>query len=235
MKAFTIDAENNITVYASPAAVPATEGIDVFTSQVFLARLAIAWPGARLIEIWNSIPGVKPVNKFTNRAKGVSRIWAAIQTLAPAEAPAAEPAANAATRGKKTPKGARAKQIQSLVEDNGYSRKDAATLADAGFAEAPSTTRATRAKKAATAPASANGGPRQGSKLDQVIAMLQRQGGARLEDIMSAMGWQPHTARALMSAGGALTKKYGLTVTSTKEPDGRRFYSLPAAVTSGAR
>jgi hypothetical protein len=45
---------------------------------------------------------------------------------------------------------------------------------------------------------------------------------------MAEMGWQSHTTRALMSAGGCLAKKHGLTVVSTKEADGERTYSIKA-------
>jgi hypothetical protein len=40
-----------------------------------------------------------------------------------------------------------------------------------------------------------------------VIAMLKREGGTTLEEIMNAMSWQKHTTRAMMSAGGSLAKK----------------------------
>ena len=66
--------------------------------------------------------------------------------------------------------------------------------------------------------------PREGSKTSQVIAMLKREGGATLEEIMTAMGWQQHTTRALMSAGGSLTKKHGLVVTSQKVGDQRTYF-----------
>jgi hypothetical protein len=42
MKAFTIDAENNIVVHASAKAAPKTEGTELFTSQDALAELAAA-------------------------------------------------------------------------------------------------------------------------------------------------------------------------------------------------
>ena len=45
---------------------------------------------------------------------------------------------------------------------------------------------------------------------------------------MTEMGWQSHTTRALMSAGGALAKKHGLTVVSTKGENGDRIYSIKA-------
>ena len=37
------------------------------------------------------------------------------------------------------------------------------------------------------------------------------------------MGWLKHTTRAMLSAGGALTRKHGLVVTSEKVGDKRVF------------
>ena len=53
--------------------------------------------------------------------------------------------------------------------------------------------------------------------------MLKRAGGATLEEMCKKFGWLPHTTRAMMSAGGSLTKKHGLTVTSEKVADERRY------------
>jgi Protein of unknown function (DUF3489) len=39
------------------------------------------------------------------------------------------------------------------------------------------------------------------------------------------MGWQKHTTRALLSAGGSLTKKHGFVVTSEKIGE-QRTYSI---------
>ena len=55
--------------------------------------------------------------------------------------------------------------------------------------------------------------------------MLKREGGVTLEEIMTAMGWQKHTTRAMLSAGGALTKNHGLTVISEKVGE-HRCYSI---------
>src|ERR1022692_4166777 len=66
MKTFTIDNDNNITAFPTPdhaeAAVGA--GAQPFTSQKQLAELAATWPAERLVEIWNSLPGVEPVKSF---------------------------------------------------------------------------------------------------------------------------------------------------------------------------
>ena len=43
--------------------------------------MAAEWPTARLVEIWNSLPGVTPVTKFKDRKTAAGRIWKAIQTL----------------------------------------------------------------------------------------------------------------------------------------------------------
>src|ERR1039457_6221514 len=79
MKYFTIDAENNITAHANRQAARDT-GAGVFSTEVQLADL-IGPNNQRLIEIWNSLPGVKPVTKFANRKVATERIWKAIQSL----------------------------------------------------------------------------------------------------------------------------------------------------------
>jgi hypothetical protein len=45
--------------------------------------LAATWPGSRQVEIWNSLPGVEPVERFTSRQVAAARIWKAIQNLQP--------------------------------------------------------------------------------------------------------------------------------------------------------
>jgi hypothetical protein len=58
-----------------------------------------------------------------------------------------------------------------------------------------------------------------------VIAMLKRPGGTTLEEIMAKMEWQKHTTRAMLSAGGSLTKKPRLVVVSEKVGD-KRIYPI---------
>jgi hypothetical protein len=78
MSTFLIDAENNITALDSPDHAEAGQ---TFTSEDELGQLFAAWPASRLIEVWNSIPGLTPVRKFRDRSTAVSRIWRAIQSL----------------------------------------------------------------------------------------------------------------------------------------------------------
>jgi hypothetical protein len=192
MKHFTIDAENNITVHASRKAARETDA-GVFATEEQFADL-IGPDNKRLIEIWNSLPGVKAVTKFTSRKTASERIWKALQSLGEAT-PAATPEPSAP----QTP--------------------------DVAPEEAPAKTKPSRAKKTSVAATKASG-PREGSKTSRVIEMLKRKGGVTLQELMTEMGWQQHTTRALMSAGGSLAKKHGLTVVSTKGENGDRVYSL---------
>src|ERR1035437_10629690 len=57
MKTFTIDNENNISVFATQeeAAAATATPFDSFASQQELADLAAHWPAERLLAVWNSL------------------------------------------------------------------------------------------------------------------------------------------------------------------------------------
>jgi hypothetical protein len=92
--------------------------------------------------------------------------------------------------------------------------------------EQPATQKSTRKSKTVTGEKVAKA-PREASKTSRVIEMLKREGGATLDEIMTEMGWQKHTTRAMLSAGGSLTKNHGLVVTSEIVGD-KRTYSIKA-------
>ena len=101
---FTIDCDNNITAFATQAEAQQANiaGAEFFASVEDLAALAANWPSSRLIEVWNSIPGLTPVKKFTDRKTAIARIWKAVQSLgAPAAQEGAQGAPEAATTTKK--------------------------------------------------------------------------------------------------------------------------------------
>src|SRR5450631_3950936 len=105
MKTYTIDHENNITAHGSEH--EAGEG-EAFGSQLELADLAATWEANRLIEVWNGIPGLTPVKKFTDRQSAVGRIWKAIQSLDGGGAvETAEPSKAATTPARKPAKKAK--------------------------------------------------------------------------------------------------------------------------------
>ena len=70
------------------------------------------------------------------------------------------------------------------------------------------------------------GSARDGSKAAKVLDLLKRPEGASLKELMKSTGWQPHSVRGFLS--GAIRKKMGMTVTSTKTEDGERTYSIKA-------
>ena len=118
----------------------------------------------RLIEIWNSLPGVIPVKKFANRKIATERIWKAIQGLG---GPAASVAEEALSDSNGTPDSV-ADEHQSEIESAAGNVEASASpeageqLATAG-AQAPDVTPAkAKATKKATAAKNAPKGKKKG-------------------------------------------------------------------------
>ena len=221
MKNFTIENEtNNITVHGSAKEAEAVPDSERFGTEAALAKLAANWPAGRLVEIFNSLPGVTEIKKFKDRATAVSRIWKAIQTLGQDEPVVGAPETVEVTPHEATPIEPAIPETPALAPDTDV----APQTPDVAPEAAPAKVKATRVKKASKT-ATELGTPREGSKTSQVIATLKREGGTTLEDIMTAMGWLKHTTRAMLSAGGSLTKKHGLVIVSEKIGD-KRVYSI---------
>ncbi len=197
---FTIDTDNNISAFATPeeAAASTATPSESFSSEKELAALATGWPAERLIAIWNSLPGVKPVKGFKSAKVAGSRIWERVQSLGEPAKPKAE---RKAQRGAQAAKGAPA--------------KPKATKKAKPAKNAPKPPRKAKTGKAKSV--------REGSKTAQVVAMLQRKNGATLTEIMEEMDWQRHTVRGFMA--GAM-KKAGYTVESFKPEGGERTYRI---------
>jgi Protein of unknown function (DUF3489) len=70
----------------------------------------------------------------------------------------------------------------------------------------------------------ANRTPRAGSKLAQVVEMLEGEAGATIAEIMAATDWQQHTVRGALA--GSITKKLGRTLTSEKIEGRGRVYRV---------
>ena len=232
MKTFTIENEtNNIIAHATKREAAAVPNADSFSSSEELAELAANWPAPRLIEIWNSIPGNTPVKKFTDRKTAATRIWKAIQSLGdslPAEA-ATEPAQTEASPDMPLSDEApvpESEQVQPETPASQHESHVSAQAPDVAPEETKATKKATRQKKTPTGEQTPKA-PREESKTNRVIEMLKREGGVTLEEIMTAMAWQKHTTRAMLSAGGSLTKKHGLVVISKKVGE-KRVYSIKA-------
>jgi hypothetical protein len=125
MPTFTIDAENNITVFASSKDIAGKEeGTETFSSAEELVALATKWPGVRLVEIWNSLPGVEPVERFTSRQVAMTRILKAIQHLQPGGgADRRRPAAKQGSAKKEA-----SRKVQPAVRENSKTARVIALL-----------------------------------------------------------------------------------------------------------
>jgi hypothetical protein len=66
------------TVMAATDAGEAVPG-SVFSSETELRRLLRDWQMRLLVELWNRLPGVRPVTKFENRDIAIARLWRALQ------------------------------------------------------------------------------------------------------------------------------------------------------------
>jgi len=199
---FTIENEsNNIMAHTTVQDAEAVPNAERFRNEAGLAKLAADWPAARLVEIYNSLPGVSPIKKFTDRKTAAGRIWKAIQSL----------------RRSLPDKGA---------EQTGVTVPPIAPqTADVAPTEASTdskTTRTDKAPKAATQPK----GARVGSKTAIVLGLLKRAGGVTSKELMETTDWQPHSVRGFLS--GTVGKKMGLKVVSAKAESGERSYSIPA-------
>jgi hypothetical protein len=216
MKTFTIDAENNITTHASAEEAAAAAGTDHFNSAAELSALAANWPGERLVEIWNSLPGATPVKKFTNRKTAIVRIWKAIENLGEPEAAkkatVAEQGAHVAPEKAASTKGA--------TQKKGAPKGRATAKGGKAKAAAPKKEAKAGKKAARTKEASA---PRAESKSAKVIEMISRAQGASLSAIMKATGWQAHSVRGFISTAA---KKHKLKIESTKTDAGDRVYTI---------
>jgi Protein of unknown function (DUF3489) len=186
MKTFILDADHNITAYASQQkASSAVPSGDAFTTAAGLKAALKNYPATVAVGIWNNLTGVTSVKKFKDAATAAGRIFAELQKLGGPDA--AEPANTAAPNTTSAPRG------------------DAKPVT------------ATKATKRST------NEPRATSKTAQLIEMLKRPRGATLEEVMAEFGWQVHTTRAIMSAGGSLAKKHGIRVISEKVDDSRTY------------
>ncbi len=70
--------DNHVTVLAAP---PSSAPVDAIVIEAIKSMDARRFPTARLTAIWNALSGVTPVKRFTDRASGLKRLWAALEAL----------------------------------------------------------------------------------------------------------------------------------------------------------
>jgi hypothetical protein len=91
-------------------------------------------------------------------------------------------------------------------------------------AEEPPTAPAEDSSQPAPATAPRERKTREGTKQALVIEMLRRPEGASIAEIVEATQWTSHTTRGFMA--GAIKKKLGMAIESTKDDERGRIYRL---------
>ena len=86
-----------------------------FESEEGFRGAAAEWPMKRLVEAWNSVPGVIPVRKFENRETALRRIWSALQPQTTAAFPAARSRSVSRKPGATFREGSKAAQVHALL------------------------------------------------------------------------------------------------------------------------
>ncbi|MGI8958358.1 MAG: DUF3489 domain-containing protein [Bryobacteraceae bacterium] len=124
MQFFEVTDDNEVLRISDDPPGEADQNGSRFASEEELGEIAAEWPMKRLLEIWNRLPGVRPVGRFENRKIAIARIWRATQHTG-------EPAGHAvlartATRNRKAfREGSKGAQVGFLL-----SRPEGATLSE---------------------------------------------------------------------------------------------------------
>jgi hypothetical protein len=84
---------------------------------------------------------------------------------------------------------------------------------------APPTSRATIGPTTSLAP------PREGTKISNVLELLQRDQGATLDEVIAATGWLPHTSRAALTG----LRKRGYGISRRARTEGGFAYAISVA------
>ena len=119
----------------------------------------------------------------------------------------------------------------AYVGDEGNSREDVEQTASSS--QQPSAPDPSSAGAKATAPARPSA-PRGGTKLAEVVELLQRDRGATIDQLIDATGWLPHTTRAALT--GLRKRGFALAIDRTDKERGSiyRIEKDPAAEKSAA-
>ena len=187
MPTYCIDTENNLAVHPDKDAAIKEAGAAgaAFATETELSEATALWPASRLVDVWNGFAGAPPfaelkeVKRFTDRKSAVTRIWTADQRLGEA----LEEEMNIA------------EQDMLRAQQDVLSATKARKPAKAARTAAPKASAKPKATKDATsqddAPAPKQ---REGTRKTTVVALLERAGGATLEEIMAETAWQKHDA-----------------------------------------
>jgi len=217
MPTYSIDTENSLAVHPDKDAAIKEAGAAgaAFATEAELSEATALWPASRLVDIWNSFAGAPPfaelkeVKRFTDRKSAVTRIWNAAHRLGEAleeEMKIAE-------------------QDMLRAQQEMLNATKATKPAKVARTAAPKASAKPKAGQDATSTGDAPAPKqREGTRKATVVALLEREGGATLEEIMSATSWQKHSVRGFISTLGS---KHGYTIVSARrETDKARVYAI---------
>jgi hypothetical protein len=241
MPTYSIDTDNNLAVHPDKDAAMKAAGATgaAFATEAQLGAATALWPGSRLLEVWNNVAGAPPfaelkeVKRFTDRKSAVTRIWAAAQCLGETLEEAMKIAEQDMLRAQ-----------QEMMSGAKAARR--AKVKNTAAPNAPARPKATKdATSSDEAPAHKQ---REGTRKATVLALLERDGGATLEEIMAATLWQnapsaassPHSAastatRSLASAGRASRLESTKSLSSAHFEIGESPASVPASPYSASQ
>ena len=120
---FHVTTEDQIRTMSEQASAETEAGDSTFASEQELHELAKEWPMKRLVAIWNRLPGVQAVARFTDRKTAIGRIWRAIQPQTEADCTPASTRRKTAQHQRAFREGSKAAQVYTLL-----SRPEGATL-----------------------------------------------------------------------------------------------------------
>jgi hypothetical protein len=217
MPTYSIDSDNDLAVHPDKDAAINEAGANgaAFATEAELSETTALWPASRLVDVWNGFAGAPPfaelkeVRRFTDRKSAVTRIWTAAQRLGEALEEEMAIAEQDMLRA----------QQEMLSATNATKPAKAARTAAPKAPAKPKATKDTSSTDGAPAPKQ-----REGTRKATVIALLEREGGATLEELMAATAWQKHSVRGFISTLGS---KGGYTIVSARrEEDKVRCYSI---------
>jgi hypothetical protein len=217
MPTYSIDTDNNLAMHPDKDAATKEAGTTgaAFATEAQLSAATASWPASRMVEVWNGFAGAPPfaelkeVKRFTDRKSAVTRIWAAAQRLGDTLEEEMEIAEQDMLRA----------QQEMLSGAKAAKRAKAARTAKPTAPAKQKPTKDATSKDDAPAPKK-----REGTRKAIVVALLERAGGATLEELMAETNWQKHSVRGFISTLGS---KGGYTITSIRrEADQARVYSI---------
>jgi hypothetical protein len=216
MPTYSIDSDNNLAVHPDKDAAIKEAGANgtAFATEAELSEATALWPASHLVDVWNGFAGAPPfaelkkVKRFTDRKSAVTRIWTAAQRL-----------------GEALEEEMRiAEQDMLRAQQETLSATKATKPAKAARTAAPKATAKPKATKDATSQEDAPAPKQREGTRNAAVALLEREGGATLEEIMSATSWQKHSVRGFIST---LASKGGYTIVSARrESEKVRMYSM---------